>query len=453
MARVTLVSLVSEGSGLQRDRWYAPLGLVWVSNYLRERGHQVEILDGQLITEDDLSKRIRAAVVGINYFINSTHIADRLASKAKERGATVVYGGQAATPVASEILRRNLDVDFVVRGDGEAAMEMLARRADGEDIPLKSIPNLAYRAGDGVHLTRSEELDLSTLPFPDRRLPGMDMERLITNFHREGSEENFGCLRPTNAYTRKGCPRRGPDFGCSFCARVDMSVRSKSAVQAYEEYRYLVREFGVDYICDDSDTWIRRKWLEELLQLIDERGPIGARFRVYGDVRDINTVTAPLLREIGVDAVLVGMESGDEAILRRNGKPMRRDRMLRAAELLGENGVRICDAYVLGLIGENAESIENTIAFADEVHALCEPQITYWNMILPLPGSPLWREMMAAPELAAKYAGEYRFDIDDLRTDFINKFCDLGADGHASLLQIRNDLLAGEMVGAGEYLR
>jgi len=453
MARIQLITVIDEGPGLQRDRWYAPLGLVWVGNYLRARGHEVEILDGQIMPEAEIIRRLNAPLVGVSYFINSTEIADRIAQCAARNGSTVVYGGQAATPVAKEILARNPDVSFVVMYDGERAMDLLASRADGVRVDLAGVPNLAYREGDAILVNAAEELDLSTLPFPDRQVPGLDMEAHIRSFRTRGSEERFPCTRPTNAYSRKGCPRRGPSHGCSFCARIDLSVRSKTAAQAYDEYRYLVEEFGVDYICDDSDTWIRRSWMEDLLDLVDRRGEIGAKFRVYGDVRDITPGTAPLLRAIGVDAVLVGMESGDESILWQNGKPMRQDAMLKAAGLLGENGIKICDAYVLGLIGESQASLDRTRDFARRVHELCEPQITYWNMILPLPGSPIWGRMMLRPDLAAKYRGEYRFNIEELRRDFIATFCNLGPDGYKELLDIRHEYLDDALVAAGEYLR
>ena len=51
MTKIQLVQVVNEGPALQRDRWYAPLGLVWLGNYLRARGHWVEILDGQILSE------------------------------------------------------------------------------------------------------------------------------------------------------------------------------------------------------------------------------------------------------------------------------------------------------------------------------------------------------------------------------------------------------------------
>lgn len=453
MSKIQLVSAIGDGPALQRDRWYAPLGCIWVGNYLRSRGHEVEILDGQVLSEEEILSRLRAPIIGVGHFVNSVHVADRIARAASEMGSTVIYGGQAATPLACQILERNTDVDFVVRYDGEKAMDMLANRVDGKETDLATIPNLAYRDHGKVRLTRPDKVDLETLPFPDRRIPGIQMERLIRNFALYGSEEKLGCIRPTNAYTRKGCPRRAPGLGCSFCARTDMSVRSRSVEQAYKEYRHLVAEFGSDYICDDSDTWIHEEWLSGLRTIVDKNGDIGAKLRVYGDVRDINERTAALLRELGVDAVLVGMESGDEDVLRLNGKPMRQGRMLKAAELLGRNGVKLCDAYVLGLIGESEGSIMRTLDFASRVQSLCETQITYWNLVLPLPGSPIWDRMMADPRLFSKYGHEYVFDTEELRRDFIGSFCNLGQYGYDQLVEIRDGMLASASVAPGEYLR
>ena len=450
---IQLIRSVSNGPALQGERWYIPLGLVWLANYLKSKDYDVEILDEQILTEDEILRHLDAPLVGINFNITSTDSANRIAAAAKSCGSTVVFGGQAATPLAREILQTNNNVDYVIRNDGEKAMEMLARKLNGQIIALESIPNLAFRKDNEIVCTPSEELDLPDLPFPDRRVKGVSMEQYLENFRIYGTEERFNCFRPTNAYTRKGCYWRSIGQVCSFCARVDRHVRSKTAMQAYKEYRYLVEEFDVDYICDDSDNWINEGWLTELAQLVSKYGDLEARLRVYGDARDITPQTAALLKQIGVDAVLIGIESGDETILKRNGKQLTINHILSAAELLGKNDIRLCGAYVLGLIGESENSLDRTTRLASRLNDLCESQITYWNLMLPLPGSTAWKRMMQIDDLRKKYTGHYCFDIEEIRYDFVRTFCNLGPNGYQRLLEARNVLLDREHICVGEYLR
>jgi radical SAM superfamily enzyme YgiQ (UPF0313 family) len=430
-----------------------PLNLLWPATYLQQAGYDVEILDSQTMGFNEILGKLSAPLIGIGYYATSTHLMERVAAVAKQRGAVVVVGGQAATPVAHQILERNPDVDFVVRFDGEEALLGLARLVSGQQLDKSSIPNLAYRHKGEIVLTPVQETDLASLPMPDRRLAGVNMERYFHNFMFYGSEDRYNCQRITNVYTRKGCPYRGKDFGCSFCARIDLSVRSKTARQVYNEYKYLVEEFGVDYICDDSDSWINKRWMRELVGLYEEEGPIPVRLRVYGDPRHITPDSSSLLKALNVDSVLLGVESGDPLTLKLNGKNMLPDLTLRSVDLLAQHGIRVADAYVLGLIGETRESLNATIRHAEEIHLRCDTLMTYWNLILPLPGTPIWDQMMAMPELKDKHGREYQFEISEVRQDYLRYFCNLGEDAYAVLCDLRDELQQKAHITVGEYLR
>ena len=288
---------------------------------------------------------------------------------------------------------------------------------------------------------------------PDRRIDGIDMEKYIGSFHETNTDPDLGSVRVTNAYLKKGCPRRVDNRGCSFCARIDRGLRSKTAMQAYEEYKYLINEFDINYIYDDSDSWVKASWMKSLLDLYNDFGTLQTKLRVYADVRDINENTVWMMKDLGVDTVLVGVESGDERILRLNGKPMTKEMVIRATKLLGKAGIKLCDAYVLGLIGETKTSVERTKALATQIGNYCEKRVTYWNVIMPLPGSPIWSSMMKVPSLQAKYGNEYKFDLEEVQKDYVNHFCNLGPDGYALLTNTCNFLQASQNIPLRKYIR
>ncbi|MFH0714735.1 MAG: radical SAM protein, partial [Candidatus Diapherotrites archaeon] len=135
-----------------------------------------------------------------------------------------------------------------------------------------------------------------------------------------------------------------------------------------------------------------------------------------------------LMKRLNVCKVIVGIESGDEKIRRMNGKPFSNQEILAAIKLLGKNKIKVTDCYVLGLMGETPESIKKTFDLSKKVDALCERDETGWSVILPLPGSPIWKAMMLKPELKEKYGESYEFNLQELREDYLNAFCHLNAE-------------------------
>lgn len=436
MKTIQLLNLASErnSAGLD-DRWQLPLNHIWLGTYLQSNGYDVEIFDTNITPLEEIIPQINAPILGISFFVTSAHLLERVTRVAKEKGCFVVVGGQAATPLARQILCKNKDVDVVVCGDGEEALLGLTRLINDSVGQLEGIPNLAYRNGEHIVFTEKAESDITKLPIPDRRLPGIEIEKYISNFATTNTDLWKEELRATNAYVKKGCPRRVGRGGCSFCARIDQGLRSKSALQAYQEYSYLIDEFGINYIYDDSDSWIQKPWLKEMASLYEIHGALNTRLRIYADLKDINEDSVQFLKTLGVDAVLIGVESGDEWISRINGKPVLRKRVIEAARLLGNAGIKLWDAYVLGLMGETKASVRNTRSLALDLHNYCEKTNTYWSMIQPLPGSKIWTLMMNIPELQSKYGKEYVFNMEELQRNFIDRFCDLGPDGYFYLLE------------------
>lgn len=453
MYNIQLIKCPCQRQGLLSDRWYTPLNLIWIASYLKAAGLETQIIDGIHLNVGEIIKNICAPIVGINFNVLSTKSMEEIAQASKDRRSIVVVGGQAATPLAKQLLTKNRNIDVVVLGDGEEAMLEVASRVEKGICSFEGVPNIAYRDRDRIVFSDSRQMDLTTLPFADRKIDGIDMEKYIGSFYETNTDPALDNVRATNAYMKKGCPRRVRNHGCSFCARIDRGLRSKSALQAYEEYNYLIKEFDINYIYDDSDSWVQGPWMRSLLNIYNKFGKLKSKFRVYADVRDINENSVVMMKDLGIDTVLVGIESGDERILRFNGKPMTKEMIIKAAKLLGAAEIKLCDAYVLGLIGETKASVRKTISLAQQISNYCEKRITYWNVIMPLPGSPIWNEMMRIPKLREKYSSEYKFNLEEVQRDYIDLFCHLGSDGYRYLMNICDYLQSLQNIPLRKYVR
>ena len=179
MNNIQLIKCPCQEQGLLADKWYTPLNLIWIANYLKAHGIETQIIDGIHLNVGEIIKNICAPIVGINFNVLSTKSMEEIAQASKDRGSIVVVGGQAATPLAKQLLTKNRNIDVVVLGDGEEAMLELARRVEKGICSFKGIPNIAYRDRDRIVFSDSRQMDLTTLPFPDRKIDGIDMEKYI----------------------------------------------------------------------------------------------------------------------------------------------------------------------------------------------------------------------------------------------------------------------------------
>ncbi len=191
-----------------------PLGLEYVGAAVRERGHEVFLLDERF--DRGIARTIRRArpdVIGISGIHSLETDQVLLAARRARReapGAFLVAGGHAvsAYPAAVE----SDAFDAVCRDDGEivfpALVEALARKA-----PLAEVPGLRVRTPDGWISTPevSDRPGLEEIPQPARDLVAPYRNR-------------YHCLlfKPIWAVeTARGCP-----FRCSFCSVWQLYGRS-----------------------------------------------------------------------------------------------------------------------------------------------------------------------------------------------------------------------------------
>lgn len=449
MAQIQLVKAPSHGDMVIADKWYLPLELLWIGTYIREFGHEVEILDGQLLTTEQIKERLCAPIVGIGVNIHSSASLDELVRAAKNKGALVVVGGQAATQISAQLLRANENIDAVVCYDGEGAMRQIADAFDAGRDPFVNTTNVVYRRDGKIITNRVEEVPVCSVPLPDRRLKGVDMEQYIANFQTTNTFLGFDGERGTNAHTKKGCPRK-----CSFCGRTDKMLRPRTPQQAFDEYRYLVEEFSVDYIFDHSDTWaLGKSWLEEFRAIYEHEGGLKARLSVFADLRDLSPGIIDNLKAVGVDTVETGIESGNEGILRENKKFMHNEDIINRVTALTKAGIKVEASYVLGIIGETRQSVRETLTLSRILRERAVQVRNYFNIIFPLPGTLIWHLLMRDPDMRDKYGESYDFNIEQLRRDYLARHCDLGRDPYEFLLEERSNILAENGLRIMEYAR
>lgn len=417
--KIQLINSPSNISGFLDQKWYLPLGLISIGTVLQKNGFEVEILDGQHLTLNEIKRRLNSDIIGINFTVFSAKSFKIIAEYAKRNGAFVIAGGHAATNLYRQILIKNRNIDIVVRYDGERATLKIAQQLKKGKLRPATIPNIAYRKRNKIIENEIEFLDLKTLPIPNREINGINVEDYVKSWNKVWEKDK--AIRATSTFSKKGCPRL-----CSFCGRIDRKVRERTPMQAFNEYKLLVEKYNINYIYEVCDTFFSSiKWLREFRKIYEKNGRLPAKIWAFADIRDINKESVKHMKAIGVYMVLIGIETGNDEIRKINNKNYSNKDVINAVKLLGENGIKVSDSYILGLIGESPKTIQDTINLSKEIDKYCERVDTAYSIILPLSGSIIWKKMMQITELKEKYSGEYEFDVGQLREDYLKYFCKL----------------------------
>ena len=159
-----------------------PLNLLSLATFIRGKveGLEIKVVDGDLIGMDAIKKIIAdssSEIVGIAAYSCECYInALEIAKIAKESGAKVIFGGEQASVRAKQIIANQLNVDYVVCGQGEIPLLDILK-----DVPLHNIQGLVYREGNDIKLNPPGKillLEKGELPIPDRNFVDLEGYRI-----------------------------------------------------------------------------------------------------------------------------------------------------------------------------------------------------------------------------------------------------------------------------------
>ena len=359
-----------------------PLGLGYIASVLRNDGHEIEFLDLNL-DKDSCKNHEKALsnkdfdIIGIGgltttytFVKNFSRIAKTLVPKAK------IVAGNMVSTAHPELLLNNSHVDICVIDEGEATMIELARKI--KDYPnIDTVNGIIFKRDNELIKTKPRDRiqDLDSLPFPAWDL--FDMETYINNpIHAE-----YG-RRSMNISTVRGCP-----FQCIYCSR-PFGSRSymRSSKSIISEIKALKERYKIDFIGFTDDLFILNKsWVMKFCDdLIKEKVKIK-----WGSSARVNLVDQELLskmKKAGCEVVSYGFESGSQSILNTMSKGVTVEQAEKAIDMTRKAGITIEGSFMIGMIGETEETINETVDFIKRT-GLMQHRFFYTT---PYPSTPLY---------------------------------------------------------------
>jgi len=357
-----------------------PFWLAYSAAILRLEGHDVVGFDAlaQGWAPEEFIGKLVTFSPDLVLFESSTpsHMSDlKLARRLKDRLQTeIIFAGPHISYFPKEVKRP--EIDYVLIGEYEYTLRDLANSRE-QTKPLEKIAGLAYEVKDEVKITNRRSLiDLDELP-----MPAFDVFCPTDYFEPFAKRPNVQLL------AGRGCP-----FKCTFCLWPATmyrpgSVRYRSPEKVVEEIRYVLDRFNPREIYFDDDTFTYPK--KKVLDLCREIGESKLDFE-WAAMGHCSTVTKKILsrmHNVGCEALKFGIESGSDEILISSRKGLTTDRVRRVFKWCKEIGIRTHATIIMGLPGEDWNSIKKTFKLVLEVL----PDSFQASIAVPFPGTDFYR--------------------------------------------------------------
>jgi len=390
------VLLIEPKYGFERVSAWIPIGKACLAGVLRANGFDVRILDNALTnpTDEQLVAAIReyepdiVATGGMTLQFNDMKRIARLTRQSCGSNVLLVGGGVHLTVRPDDGLDH---FDFVVIGEGETTLLELcnayAQQRYKESESFGGIAGLCFKSERG-EIIRTEPrdfiYDLDRLPLPAYDLLAIEEyhDFLVTG------------QKAMSILTGRGCP-----YNCEFCASPMLSqrkVRHFSLEYTLTLMEHLIERYGCSNFRIMDDTFASDK--KRVVRFCEEVRKRGLQLNMTC-LTHVRTCDPDMLREMrrsGFSIVALGIESGNDRILKLINKGVSREDAILSIRHAKEAELMVEGLFMMGNIGETRETIEDSIRFARQYNppyrGLRRIGFNYFQFATPFPGSRFFDE-------------------------------------------------------------
>ena len=373
------------------------LGLRSILAYLQSQGYRAKLIPfipGNHEAVLAAVKTYQPRLVGFSLIFQYTleEFGD-LMQFLRVHGVTAHFtaGGHFPTLKPEETLALLPELDSVIRCEGEFTFPELLDHLD-QPNQWMHIKGLAFRRGADIVLTSPRPLiaDLDQLPL----------------IHREKiPRQNDLGIAMASMLASRGCP-----FNCSFCSIRQFyggspgplrRMRSPRAV--VNEMNQLFTEQGVRlFMFQDDDFPIRtphQQWLKDFLSGLEETGLAKqVRWKISCRVDDLEAKSLEVMKQHGLMAVYLGVESGNPVGLQTLNKHVTVAQNQNAIDLLKKYDLAMSMGFMLFDPSSTRQTIRENLAFLRQAGEDGHFPINFCKM-LPYAGTPIENQLRESGRL------------------------------------------------------
>lgn len=383
---------------------YPPTGLQCLAAAMKEHGLNVKILDlnfellkrirqeeqfdyhNWISILDDYLKENNPSVIGVsNTFAVDVPSLMKILEYFKGKNKLILAGGHNATYNGEMLLNEGL-CHFVFRRESENKIKFFMDNLY-ENKGNTPLPGILFKKENEIIQTTGDPCAVG--------LKGNLIEE-----HRLVPIEEYcqvGTLSPYSRISGKDKPfamigfNRGCEGGCRFCGVRDymgMGVRSREIKDFLDEMEYLIKERGVKHFefSDDDFARYHNKAMAVLQGIIDRKFNITWASNNGLIVRTLSDTLLEKMRDSGCIGFKVGIETGNEELLREIRKPGTLEIFKEFSKNIKKYPeMFVVDYYIVGFPGETFEKMMETLRFSIEMDldwssfSVYQPNVNYFG--------------------------------------------------------------------------
>jgi anaerobic magnesium-protoporphyrin IX monomethyl ester cyclase len=387
-------------TGKNPDVLFPPLGLASLSAQLREKNLDTMKMDCTFLTKPKvIESSVSYSPDIVGFYIMTTMSKNALdllkAIKKAMPDCIFVAGGPLPSLYPSKFAEK---FDFVFKGEAvvsfaEFCSDYHLSKSKDEFFAKMDSHRYAgiFSKSNGLFdepVMHLSEQQLNSLPIPDRRGFPHEIYQI--------QSMQISKKKTTTIMMTYGCPHH-----CDFCSKPIFGdvLRIRSLDSIFDELKDIV-SYGYDsvWIADDTftcNTTFLKNFCERML--VEK---LGLSWSCLSRVDRMDAETYRLMKDSGCNKVYLGIESGNDEILKLMNKGTDKAMIEHAVSAFHHVGIACCGFFIVGYPGETIKTIEETFSFA---LSLGLEQATF-NLPYPLPGSKLYERVTGL------YRDEWNFE-------------------------------------------
>ncbi len=389
---------------------YSPLGILYISAYLKENGFDNKIFDTTFSSKSELKNYLIeekpdyiAIYVNLMTKLNVLEIIRFIKSNESINKAKIILGGPEIRYNASDLLEHG--ADFVVIGEGEeTTLELITKLEMKNGSDYKNIKGIGFKDSSGKITFNAERTlisDIDSLPMPNRN--GIN----IGNYQAAWKKRHK--LDAVSVSTMRGCP-----YTCRWCSRAvyGLSYRRRSPKKVVEELLQIKGEYNPDTIWFVDDVFtISHKWLSGFNEEL-KKNSLKIKYECITRADRMNENVIKTMKESGCFRVWIGAESGSQKIIDVMDRRVKVEKVREMIQLSRKYGIEAGTFIMLGYPGETERDIEETINHLKKSN----PDYFTITVAYPIKGTEFFEEIEANQLNAFEWEKQSDRDRDFVRT-------------------------------------
>jgi len=292
----------------------------------------------------------KPSVVGISVKTSTFTSARVIAGIVKDidKDICVIAGGPHVTVMKEKVLKED-NIDICVVGEGEETLVELLLSLEKKNR-LEYVKGIIYRK-NGFPVANPPRLmirELDSLPFPSDYAPQ------VLYYYESHGVDAFSHIMAT-----RGCP-----WKCFFCSSGEIwgsNVRFRSVENIVKEILSL-REKNINFIHFDDDAFgVKSIYIKELTEEIKRSIP-GLNWSCELHVNLVTEEHLKAMKEAGCSRIKLGIESGNNSILKVIRKGFTIEKAMQACELIKKYDITLETFFMTGFPQETEETMKDTMA-------------------------------------------------------------------------------------------